>query len=100
MFFYCVHLAKLDNGNSLGVKHTIQCVRADVLIIAPYVLSAHQTAVVRHWAMGMASAPHPRPMGFLGSQVFMEIVFTQLSFTLCARTQRTKTQKKLKKMLI
>lgn len=64
MFFYCVHLAKLDNGDSLGVKYTMQCVRVDVLVIAPYVLSAYQTAVVRHWAMGMASAPHPRLMGW------------------------------------
>lgn len=46
MFFYYIHLAKLDNGNSLEVKYTIQCVRADIVVIATHILTADHTGLV------------------------------------------------------
>lgn len=46
MFFYYICLAKLDNGNSLEVKYTIQYVRADIVVIATYILTADYAAPV------------------------------------------------------
>jgi len=46
MFFCYIHLAKLDNGNSPEVKYTMQCVRADTVVIATQILTADLTAQV------------------------------------------------------
>lgn len=57
MFFYYIHLAKLDNGNSLGVKYTIQYVRADIVVIATNTLTAgHTVPVTEPWGWSLHCA--------------------------------------------
>lgn len=96
MFFYYIHLAKLDNGNSCGVKYTIRYVRADIVVIAT---NCHcWSRCASHWAMEMVPALRPPcPASWASSARRVErrlcVQHTCKYFVLCTQTQKTETQK-------
>lgn len=63
-------MAKQDNGDSLEVKCTVQYVRADMVVIAMYILAAdHTVPVITDRGNGQCAAPTVSgELGFLGSR--------------------------------